>query len=177
MLVYDDPAPSSGGNTVVWIVVILVGAFVLIAAICAGGAFLFYRTTQQMVERIEDELAAEQEEAEYSERAARVFLDDLRAGKPEAALQSATPAFQKQKTIAELKALVAKYAFLRQLKRGERIDLFLVNPGSGEHEYQAFIDLPSGQQAELKMVLRKVGEEWKVDRLVITEGPPIPREP
>jgi uncharacterized membrane protein len=177
----SEGSTNSGSNTAVIIVVVVLGVVLLIAAVCGGLVYFMVRTTQQMAERMvdvmEEALEEQQRSAAESERAARAFLDDLRGNRLEAAYRATTPDFQKGMTQDELAKVVAQHAFLKETKRGERIELDLITPESAEHEYQAWIDVAPGKQASVSIVVRKIGEGWQVDRLVITEGPAVPKKP
>jgi hypothetical protein len=162
--------PPSGGNTAVKIVLIVAGVLLGLAILCSGLTYVMIKALTQVGEQISKNLGeAVKEMADVipSQATATMFFEHLRSGEIDAAYEMTTEDFQKSMTLADLKALVAKHPFLRTPAEAGGPQPIMVHKGASEHRFETNPPAGDAKQRKVTLVLRKVDEEWLVDRFTI----------
>jgi hypothetical protein len=171
---YDDSPRSDGGNATAKIAIII-GAVVLgVVLVCGGVTYLVVKAVSKVGEEFTKSIgeAVKNLEASMSESAADAFLDDVRNGQFDDAYLNTTAEFQKTLPKEKLQALVAKYPFLKAKNEDDTLPLTLVHKGTVEHRYEATSESGRKKRAtKVTIVVRKVGEEWKIDRFTVGDEP------
>ena len=180
----EYPPPQSGGNAAVKIVLIVGAVLLVVVVVCSGLTYLVVTTVFRAGEQISKNFGEVVKEAVKeigdvipSQTTAQMFLEDLRTGQYDAAYESTTADFQKRMQLAELKALVAKHAFLRAQDEAAGLHPTLVHKGANEHRFEATVPAGDPKWRKVTLVLRKVDEDWKVERLAISGEATPEKEP
>ncbi|HXG08494.1 MAG TPA: hypothetical protein VNK04_01775, partial [Gemmataceae bacterium] len=103
---------------------------------------------------------------QMSQVTAQTFLNDLTVGRIEAAYARTTEGFQARQTLDEFRALLAKN---RAFQKQATVMVHPITMTPGTASFTATISAPDGA-ATCTVDVIKEGEQWKVDRFIITSG-------
>lgn len=167
-------------NTTLWVVLgVAGGGALLLALICGGviylvtstlrsGAELVRETEQQFMQHIQ-EAVRQQQQAQQAQQTARAFLDDLLAGRFNAAHAATSAEYRRRVSPHQLAKLMTRYALQRRLP----LTGADVQPVFAPTQYRYVATAVGGEPIGFTVTLVRQDNAWKIDELTV-DGPQQP---
>ena len=170
---YYDSGSSSGSNTTLIIVGIVGGVVLVFLLVCGGLAYLAINAAKEGMEAIRPMMEGFEEMAQ-SEHIANDFLENIRAGRLDAAYQSTTESFKKRLSRKAFDELVQKHPELKQQDVFPMFDMDQnaskpqTQPFTGPYRYRYSAARKDGKEPlEFKITVAKENGTLKVDQLTL----------
>jgi hypothetical protein len=158
---------SGGTNTVLIVLGIVGGVILLVALVCGGIAFLVFRSVGSAAQKFGEVIEAEQKKMEEVAQAQRIvtdFIEDLAAGRLDAAYADTTDRFQARMTKDQLSALVDKHSLIKK-----HTSVFAnadLPAAAGRANFHVTISGAAGTM-NCSVEVVKENERWKVDKFTV----------